>query len=319
MEEQNLHYSRNGAEPPLAELSFSQKVKEEIISRINSPAKAEACLYGLLCCCNCLSADSIVFLTENKSVADFFAFNVEKLCGECVETVCRDRGGSVMYELSVSSGAAREKLLARFHITERRISDKPNYPKPSLYPQMAAGMFLACGSLSDPNKGYHLELSLPDLDVCNMLGLILIEKYGMTAKNIERKHRQILYFKESDNIIDMLALMGATNLSFELTDVKLFKEIANNINRGMNCFSANIDKAIKASEKQIADIALIENKMGLENLPDGLREIAVLRSENPEFTLSDLGAALTPPISRSGANHRLQKIAQIAEKIRNGN
>ena len=301
----------------MAELSFSQKVKEEIISRINSPAKAEACLYGLLCCCNELSRESIVLLTENKSVADFFAFNAEKLCGSgTVATSCTDRGGSVMYELSVNDESAREKLLSHFHITDKRISDKPNYPKQSLYPQMAAGMFLACGSLSDPNKGYHMELSLPDLDVCNMLGLILIEKYDMIAKNIERKNRQVLYFKESDNIIDMLALMGATNLSFELTDVKLFKEMRNNINRGMNCLNANIDKSIKAAEKQIADIELIDEKMGLENLPKNLRDMAVLRCENPEFNLAELGAALVPPISRSGANHRLQKLAAIAHELR---
>ena len=301
----------------MAELSFSQKVKEEIISRINSPAKAEACLYGLLCCCNELSRESIVLLTENKSVADFFAYNAEKLCGSgSVEISCMDRGGSVMYELSVNGAEAREKLLSHFHITDRRISDKPNYPKQSLYPQMAAGMFLACGSLSDPNKGYHMELSLPDLDVCNMLGLILIEKYDMIAKNIERKNRQILYFKESDNIIDMLALMGATNLSFELTDVKLFKEMRNNINRGMNCLNANIDKSIKAAEKQIADIELIDEKLGLENLPKNLHDIAVLRCENPEFNLGELGAALVPPISRSGANHRLQKLAAIAHELR---
>ncbi len=300
----------------MAELSFSQKVKEEIISRINSPAKAEACLYGLLCCCNELSEESIMLLTENKSVADFFAFNAEKLCGSCVETGTTDRGDGVMYELRISDAEARRKLLSHFRITTKRISDKENYPKQSLYPYMAAGMFLACGSLSDPNKGYHMELSLPDLDVCNMLGLILIEKYGMVAKNIERKNRQILYFKESDNIIDMLALMGATNLSFELTDIKIFKEMRNNINRGMNCFNANIDKSIKASEKQIADIELIDSRLGLDTLPDNLREIAQLRCENPEFNLSELGAALKPPISRSGANHRLQKLAAIAEELR---
>ena len=149
-----------------------------------------------------------------------------------------------------------------------------------------------------------------------MLGLTLIEQYGMTAKNLERKNRQILYFKESDNIIDMLALMGATNLSFELTDVKLFKEMRNNINRGLNCLNANIDKSIRASEKQIADIELIEERVGLDTLPPALSEIAKVRAEFPEYSLADLGAALVPPISRSGANHRLQKLAAIAEELR---
>lgn len=304
----------------MEEISFSRKVKEEILSRINSPVKADVCLYGALCCTNELSVEEITLLTETESVADFFKQNVIRICGEgTVGEVCSDRrGGTMMYELSVSGSDAREKLLGYFGFGETRVSERKNYPKKNLFPQMIAGMFLACGSLSDPNKGYHMEFSLPDLEVCNMLGLILIEKYGMVAKNLERKNRQILYFKESDNIIDMLALMGATNLSFEFTDVKLFKEMRNNINRGMNCLNANIDKSIRASEKQIADIELIDERIGLDDLPPALRDIARLRAENPEYNLADLGAALVPPISRSGANHRLQKLAAIADELRKG-
>ena len=300
------------------ELSFSRKVKDEIVSRINSPAKADACLYGVLCCANVLSHDEITLLTETVTVADFFRLNTERICGVgSVSEDCTDRGGgTLMYELSVKSREAREKLLGYFGFEGSRLSRKKNFPKKNLLPQMTAGMFLACGSLSDPNKGYHMEFSLPDLEVCNMLGLTLIEQYDMTAKNLERKNRQILYFKESDNIIDMLALMGATNLSFELTDVKLFKEMRNNINRGLNCLNANIDKSIRASEKQIADIELIEERVGLDTLPPALSEIAKVRAEFPEYSLADLGAALVPPISRSGANHRLQKLAAIAEELR---
>lgn len=299
-------------------LSFSQKVKSEIISRINSSAKADACLYGLLLCTNSLSDEEILFLTESKQVADFFQMNTERICGEkSVSVSFSERGvNTVMYSLSVDSSDNRQRILEYFKIGENRKRLKDNYPKTSLLSFMIAGMFLSCGSISDPNKGYHMEFVLPDLELCNYLGLILIDNFNMLAKHVERKNHQVLYYKESDNIIDMIALMGATSASFELTNVKIYKDMRNNINRGVNCVNANIEKSIKAAEKQIEDIELIDSTIGLDSLPDNLRQIAVLRYENPDFNLGDLGAALIPPISRSGANHRLQKLAKIAEDIR---
>ena len=125
-----------------------------------------------------------------------------------------------------------------------------------------------------------------------------------------------MYIKESENIIDMLTLMGATMSSIELMHVKMEKDMRNKINRAMNCDNANIDKTIRAAERQIADIELIEQTMGLSSLPDNLREIAEIRLENPDYNLKQLGEELSPPISRSGANHRLQKLSEIAEEIR---
>ena len=298
--------------------SFSRSVKEELISKINSPAKAQACLYGMLLCSNELSADEILLLTELSDTADFFKFNVEKLCGrDSVEVHESGRGsGQVMYSLTIPDRQAREDLLNKLFIGEGRKRKKENFPKKSLIPQMIAGMYLACGSVSDPNKGYHMEFVMPELELCNYLGLLLIESFDMLAKHVERKGHQILYFKESDNIMDMLALMGATSSYFDLFYVKQMKDMRNKINRGVNCVNANIEKSIRAAEKQIADIELIDEVRGLDTLPDNLREMAVLRYENPEMNLSELGAALTPPISRSGANHRLQKLAFIAEEIR---
>lgn len=300
------------------ELSFSQKVKEEIITRIDSSAKADACLYGLLLCTNVLDAEQITLLTESKTVADFFEHNVNRICGSTAVSVAVSvrGGGAVMYSLSIEQAADCAKLLGHFKIGEDRKRENEKYPKQSLTPFMIAGMFLSCGSISDPNKGYHMEFVMPDLMLCNFLGLTLIEKYDMLAKHVERKNHHILYYKESDNIIDMIALMGATTSSFELTNIKIYKDMRNNINRGVNCVNANIEKSIRAAERQIEDIELIDETVGLSSLPDNLREIALLRYENPDFNLSDLGAALEPPISRSGANHRLKKLAEIADEIR---
>lgn len=299
-------------------MSFSQKVKEEIISKINSQAKADACLYGMLICANTLDENEITLLTETECIADFFVLNVERICGNnsVDKSVKGKRSASPLYSLSVLSYEKRVKLLEYFHIGQNRKQLKSNYPKPSLYPQYIGGMFLACGSISDPNKGYQMEFVMPDLDLCNEVGLILIENYGMLAKNVERRNRQILYFKESDNIIDMTALMGAVSASFELTDVKIFKDIRNNTNREVNCVSANIEKSVRASKKQISDIKLIESMVGLDSLADNLREAAKLRLDNPELNLTELGLLIDPPISRSGMNHRFKKIAEIADSLR---
>lgn len=302
----------------MSEQSFSKQVKEEIISKINSVQKADACLFGILLCANELGADEITLLTETQTIADFFELNVKRICGEnSVEFTSTDRGsGASMLSLAVKGAEKRAKLLEHFHIVDDRRCSKPNYPKKSLYPYMTAGMFLACGSLSDPNKNYHMEFVMPELHLCNSLGLLLLDNYELLAKHVERKGKQILYFKESENIIDMIAMMGATSASFDLMNIKIYKDMRNKINREVNCVNANIEKSIRAAEKQIADIELIDEKLGIGSLPDNLREIAMLRYENPDYNLGDLGAALDPPISRSGANHRLQKLAKIAEELR---
>lgn len=298
--------------------SFSRQAKEEMISRINSPDKGKACLYGMLLCANVLSRDEITLMTELAAAAKFFRFNVEKIIGRgaVTERVTERGGDAVMYQLSVERAEDRAALLDCFGIGEGRKRLRENYPKPSLCPQMTAGMFLACGSISDPNKAYHMEFVMPDLELCNFLGLMLIEKYDMLAKNVERKNHQLLYFKESDNIMDMLALMGATNCYFDFFHVRQLKDVRNKVNRGMNCQNANANKSDRAAQRVIADIELIDEKRGLYTLPEPLRDIAVLRYENPDFNLAQLGAALKPPISRSGANKRLQKLSAIADEIR---
>ncbi|MCD7741776.1 MAG: DNA-binding protein WhiA [Ruminococcus sp.] len=304
----------------MSEISFSRKVKDEIISKINSTAKADACLYGLLLCTNVLDDDEILLLTETEEVADFFSHNVERICSKgCVSLNGSVRGSDkLMYSLTIDEPDDRKRLLDYFCIKKNRTPGRESYPKPSLISQMISGMFLSCGSISDPNKRYHMEFSLPNLDLCNMLGLMLLEQFDLLAKHVERKNRQILYFKESEHIIDMVTLMGATSSSFDLMNVKIYKDMRNNINRGVNCVNANIEKSIRAAQRQIEDIELIDEMVGLDTLPDGLREMAILRYENPDFNLSELGEALNPPISRSGANHRLQRIAKIAQQLRDG-
>ena len=303
----------------MEEMSFSYRVKTEIIEKINSSQKADACLMGLLCCCNELSDREILFLTENALVKDFFIRNVGRILQDedTVEVSEAERkNGVVLYSLTIPDKAQRIYLLDYFGMDESRRLTEDFLPKDKFFPQLAAGIFLACGSVNDPNKKYHMEFVMPTLDLCNDFGLLLIERYGILPKHVERKGAQIMYIKESENIIDMLTLMSATMCSLELMNVKMEKDMRNKINRAMNCDNANIDKTLKASERQIEDIELIEKKLGLSSLPDQLREIAELRLENPDYNLKQLGAEMVPPISRSGANHRLQKLAEIADGLR---
>ena len=303
----------------MQEQSFSYRAKQEIIERINSREKADACLMGVLLCANSLSCDDITVLTENDLLRDFFVLNAERILekkGAVEVTQIQRKSSAVLYDLKITDAQDRLYLLDYFQLDESRGMTKDDLPKPKFYPFVVGGIFLACGSVNNPEKKYHMEFVMPSLELCNSLGLLLIDNYGIVPKHVERKHYQIDYIKDSENIIDILTMMGAQMASLEIMNVKMMKDVKNKINRSMNCDNANIDKALGAAERQISDIELIDSTMGLDSLPDTLRDIARIRYENIDFTLKELGAAMEPPISRSGANHRMQKIAEIAENIR---
>ncbi len=303
----------------MQEHSFSYRAKQEIIERINSRDKADACLMGVLLCANSLSDENITVLTENALLRDFFVLNVGRILesSDAVEvTEIHRKNTVVLYDMRIKNQQDRLYLLDYFQLDESRGMTKDDLPKQKYYPYVVGGIFLACGSVNNPEKKYHMEFVMPTLSLCNSLGLLLIDNYGIIPKHVERKHYQIVYVKDSENIIDILTMMGAQMSSLEIINVKMMKDVKNKINRSMNCDNANIDKALGAAERQISDIELIDSTMGLDSLPDSLREIARVRYENIDYTLKELGAALDPPISRSGANHRMQKIAEIAENIR---
>ena len=303
----------------MEEHSFSYRAKNEIIQRINSRDKADACLMGVLLCANSLNDREITVLTENKLLRDFFVLNVNRIldCDDGVEiNEIQRKHSAVLYDLCIPRSQDRLFILDYFQLDQSRGMSRDDLPKAKYYPYVVGGIFLACGSVNNPEKKYHMEFVMPSLELCNSLGLLLIDNYGIVPKHVERKHYQIVYIKDSENIIDILTMMGAEMASLEIMNVKMMKDVKNKINRSMNCDNANIDKALGAAERQISDIELIDSTMGLDSLPDTLRDIARIRYENIDFTLKELGAAMEPPISRSGANHRMQKIAEIAENIR---
>ena len=177
------------------------------------------------------------------------------------------------------------------------------------------GVFLAAGSMCNPNKAYHLEIVCTTDAKANQLKLI-INSFKMDAKIVKRKKNYIVYLKDSKQIVEVLNIMGAQNALLEMKNVRVIKNVRNSVNRQVNCETANINKTVSASVKQVKDILYIKETVGIEKLPLALQEIAEVRLIYPEITLKELGEALSVPIGKSGVNHRLRKLSMMAEKLR---
>ncbi|MBR4014742.1 MAG: DNA-binding protein WhiA [Anaerotignum sp.] len=179
------------------------------------------------------------------------------------------------------------------------------------------GAFIAAGSVNDPNKNYHLEFVLADMSTAQQLRDI-INSFELDAKVVERKDHFIVYLKEGEQIVDILNIMEAPLALMDLENVRIVKEMRNDINRRVNCETANLNKVVGAAVKQLEDIAYIEETIGLARLPEQLEEVARLRMEYPDKSLKELGSFLMTPVGKSGVNHRLRKISTIAESLREG-
>jgi len=175
--------------------------------------------------------------------------------------------------------------------------------------------FLETGSMSNPEKGYHLEFVCEDESHAQKL-IEAMQKYEITAKTVQRKRYTIVYIKESEDIVRLLNVMGAHNCLMNLENVRILKDMRNAINRQVNCETANITKTVSAANKQIADIQFIKEHYGFDNLSENLREMAQIRLEYPDAALKELGSYLVPPVGKSGVNHRLRKLSDLADSIR---
>ncbi len=176
------------------------------------------------------------------------------------------------------------------------------------------GAFLAGGSVSDPEKTYHLEITSHHKSYAHTINGIM-NYYELNAKIIKRKGNCIVYLKEGENIVDFLNIIGAHSALLKLENIRIIKQMRNDVNRIVNCETANLEKTVNASVRQVENIKLIQKQKGLYSLPDNLREIALLRLEFPDANLKELGNMLNPPLGKSGVNHRLRKIDKLAEEI----
>lgn len=179
------------------------------------------------------------------------------------------------------------------------------------------GAFIGGGSISNPEKTYHLEFVTHSIEYAEDL-CKLINNFGLNSKVIQRKNSYIVYLKEGEQIVDLLNIIGAHTALLELENIRIMKEMRNNVNRLVNCETANLSKTVNAAVRQVESIRLIEKEIGLQRLPQNLREIAELRLNYPDESLKELGEMLEPPVGKSGVNHRLRKIEKIADELRGG-
>lgn len=177
------------------------------------------------------------------------------------------------------------------------------------------GAFLAAGSITDPEKGYHFEIVCRN-DFQAELLIDLLKDFEIEAKVIERKKYQVVYIKDGEMIVNVMCLMGAYVSLMQMENVMILKDMRNSVNRKVNCETANINKTVNAAVRQIEDIRYIEETKGLKYLPENLRAIARVRMDEPDMPLKELGQMVDPPVGKSGVNHRLRKISEIANELR---
>ena len=177
------------------------------------------------------------------------------------------------------------------------------------------GAFLSCGSISDPTKGYHLEFVCNNRTQAEQLQEI-IGQFDIEAKIVCRKKYFVVYVKEGAGIVELLNIMEAHVALMNLENLRILKEMRNSINRRVNCEAANIQKTVQASTRQVEDIIYLRDYYGFSRLPDNLREMAEVRLAYPDAALKELGEYLSPPVGKSGVNHRLRKLSELAEKLR---
>lgn len=289
-------------------MSFSAEVKEELIRTIpNSRHCQLAEIAAMIHFGGHLEEDEtghrkIVLLSENEGVAKKY-FTLWK------KTFMISTGTEKMLQaIKVFDGDKQVRML------QEGIS--PILIKNSCCRRAyLRGAFLCTGSISDPQKGYHLEF-VCDHEVQAQQIQEVLHGFELEARIVRRKKYYVVYLKEGAGIVDLLNVMGAHLSLMNLENLRIEKEMRNSINRQVNCETANITKTVNAASRQIEDIQLVQKHIGFSALPDNLREMALARLSHPESSLQELGGYLNPPVGKSGVNHRLRKLSEMADKIR---
>ncbi len=305
-------------------MSFSGEVKGELAAQISASRHCQiAELAAMVCYGGRMEQKEegqsrLLIQTENEKVIRKGFTLLEKSFNICTGVM-----GKGPYSLRVEKEEQITRLLRGLKLSEGsgQTDGRIDTVNPLLIKNACCrraylrGAFLVTGSMSDPEKSYHLEFVCITSRQAVQLQEI-IRDFHIEARIVTRKNHFIVYMKEGAGIVDLLNVMGAHISLMNLENLRIVKEMRNSINRRVNCETANITKTVNAASKQIADILLIQETMGLQRLQDGLRETAEIRLEYPDATLKELGQYLNPPVGKSGVNHRLRKLSEIAEGIR---
>ncbi|MDO5154642.1 MAG: DNA-binding protein WhiA [Eubacteriales bacterium] len=332
-------------------MSFSTKVKEEIGAHIGSARHcqiAELLALSMAIGEVVLHDDGVTFVLhpENDAIADKVCKLIELVFGtdvvyerhsKYIEIANQDMVDKLLSTIKLSDYV---ELLEEDWLDEDELSYMPEnmityvsshgislqhcrFPKQVIQKDCCKksfirGVFLAAGSVNDPNKAYHFEIVVQNREMAEVVRDV-INGFSMDAKIVKRKKYYVVYLKEGSMIVDILNIMEAYVGLMDMENIRILKDMRNDINRRNNCDIANIKKTVSAARRQIEDIEYIEKTKGLKYLKDSLRVIAELRLEEPDANLTELGEMLNPPVSKSGVNHRLRKISSIAQTIRKEN
>ena len=295
-------------------MSFSADVKGELAKQISKSRHCQlAELAGILQMAGRVETGplSIVLETDNDILLQKYAILMKRAFNiDITKAIGQEDSLRILSAIKWIDEKNQIKLPLQEQRTDGRLIQKTCCKRAFL-----RGAFLAVGSMSDPNKGYHFEIVCRNMEQAVQMQEV-IGSFDSDAKIVERKGHQVVYLKEGSQIVDMLNVMEAYVSLMNLENIRILKEMRNSINRQVNCETANINKTVNAAVKQIQDIELIRDTMGLDELPQNLREMALLRLEYPDAPLKELGNYLEPPVGKSGVNHRLRKLSVIAEGLR---
>lgn len=298
-------------------MTFTQKIKAEIL-HLKSDKKCcrKSMLYGMLLFSPWFEKGKIRFSSENKETAEKVCKLLTEVLGKgSVELFSTSTGEKTEYKFKFKNEDHSEKLLELFGYddgtTYRIISD--NFKCDLCRAAFLRGAFLSCASAVSPESGYHLEFVVSRFNLSREL-LSLLKKCGFDGKYTKRNSHYIIYFKDSEAIVDIIALIGAVKCSFDMTNLIIEKEIRNNCNRVANCETANLQRTILSANRHCEAIQWLFDNGKIGVLTEELRETAELRIENPELSLIELSEIHSPPVSKSCVNHRLKKIYEIYEK-----
>ena len=299
-------------------LSFSAAAKAEICRL--QPAKhccALAQCFGILLFCNSFSADSIRIITESRE----FAYTLPRLFKKAFNLdfdsfPSMASPGKLIFQITDPEKIQTIMEQYGFHPNETLALhvNMPIVEEECCKASFLRGAYLAGGSVTDPEKGYHLELATTHQSVAAESFLLLSEALGFDPKKAKRGGGQVLYFKQSDQISDCLTFLGAPVSAMGIMEAKLEKELNNKINRRCNCDDANISKVVEAAQEQLAAIRTLRLRGVVQQLPGKLQQAILAREENPEASLSELAAMMEPPISKPAMNHRLKKLLELAKE-----
>ena len=310
-------------------MSFSSKVKEELYRHVSTARHCQlAELAAILHFCGSIGGGErgnfIQIRAENVLVVRKSFTLLQKTFNISTETKVQHEENGSAYCLKIPDQEVGKRILqsTRFLDSDGRLVSGLRDPVNRMIIKNACcqraflrGAFLCVGSMSDPGKGYHLEL------VCGLQPQALqlqelLAGFEIEARIVRRKKYFVVYIKEGAGISDFLNVTEAHVALMEFENSRVVRDVRNTVNRRVNCETANIAKTVNAAARQVEDILWLQQKYGLENLPDGLRQMAQVRLEHPDAPLKELGTYLDPPVGKSGVNHRLRKLCELADSIR---